>query len=54
MFPAFLDFHRDEDFQADKTCLNEALHNMLTDNNRVVSQEELERNMEEVISRYEN
>ncbi|WP_114982578.1 hypothetical protein [Cyclonatronum proteinivorum] len=42
------------DFNADKAYLKEALDTMLDDSNRVVSLEELQRNMEEVISRHEN
>lgn len=44
----------DMDFQAAKVYLNEALQNLLVGNNRLVSQEELECNIDKVLSRHEN
>lgn len=41
-------------FHANKAYLNEAFQNMLAGKNRVVSQEELERNIEEIILKHEN
>ncbi|MCC5934704.1 MAG: hypothetical protein JJU35_10675 [Balneolales bacterium] len=42
------------DFHAAKTDLHEALQHLISGKNRVVSLEELERNMEKIISRHEN
>lgn len=42
------------DFHAAKADLQEALQHLISGKNRVVSLEELERNMEKIISRHEN